>query len=384
VIAAGWTTCEFARVHLLVPSPWALSAYAQIEWSALIQLADTSGPFGLSFLIAWANACVAGFLIDSLRPRSVPLYLGGLAAALGAVLIYGEWRLSQPFSDREPVRVAVVQGGVSRHYLRPDERSGEHLTRHLELTRQAATRGARLVFWPEGALDVDLYPLSARSLRVFELGRSIEAELLVGGPRSQATSSGTHHFNSISLLRRGRRVTSYDKVELMPFSESNPLRALLAIGTDHYTPGRRIELLPAEAFSIGTAICSEAMLPGYVRRVVNAGAEILANPSDDHWFGAESASRQQLASSAFRAIENRRYLVRATSTGYSAIIDPTGRVTARSELGTAEVLEGSVRASDVQTPYQSVGDLFAWVALAACAGLSLPRFHNRSAVRRRS
>jgi apolipoprotein N-acyltransferase len=280
--------------------------------------------------------------------------------------------------------VAVVQGGVSRHYLRPDERSRAHLTRHLELTQQAAALGARLIFWPEGALDVDLYPLSAPSLRVFETGRSIEAELLVGGPRSQATPSGTHYFNSISLLRRGRRVATYDKVELMPFSETNPLRALLSIGTDRYSPGQRIEILPASTFSIGTAICSEAMLPGYVRRVVDAGAEVLANPSDDHWFAAESASRQQLASSTFRAIENRRYVVRATSTGYSAIIDPTGRVIARSELGTAQVLEGSVRASHVETPYRRVGDLFAWAALAVCAAVSLPQFQNRTAVRRRS
>jgi apolipoprotein N-acyltransferase len=377
VIAAGWVVCEFARNGGFVPSPWALSAYAQIEWISLVQIADFSGPWGVAFLIAWANACVAAFFVGALPSPRARRHLLGLAAALGAALVYGEWRLGQTFADGAEANVAIVQGGAARGAGDDGETT---LVRYLDLTRQVAP-GTSVILWPEGALDFDLYRLDARSLRVFALSRALESELLVSSPHRRTTRGEEHYFNSTFLLRQGRRAGTYDKVELTPFAETNPLRSLVPIGRDRYTPGRRVEILPGEDVAIGTAVCSEAMRSGHVRALVGAGAEVLWNPSNDGWLGSESASRQQLATAAFRAIESRRYLIRGAATGYSAIVDPKGRIVAQSGLGTSAVLTGTVRASEARSPYPHVGDLVAWAALLACLGASLMSLLKRSAVR---
>jgi len=120
-----------------------------------------------------------------------------------------------------------------------------------------------------------------------------------------------------------------------------------------------------------------------VREVAGQGAEVLANLSNDSWFGHADAMRQQLDSAALRAVENRRYLVRATATGFSAVVDPYGRTVVQSELDTPQVLRATVRAAHARTPYQRWGDAVAWAVIAAVAGATL-RARIRSTTRQSS
>jgi len=113
------------------------------------------------------------------------------------------------------------------------------------------------------------------------------------------------------------------------------------------------------------------MYPELVRRFAVAGAEVLANLSNDGWFGAAAPVRLALDMASMRAIENRRYLVRATTTGFSAIIDPFGRRVATTELGRPEVLSATIRPARAVTPYQRWGDLFSWLAVAWVLGASV-------------
>ena len=105
------------------------------------------------------------------------------------------------------------------------------------------------------------------------------------------------------------------------------------------------------------------MFPESARRLTAAGAGVLANLSNDAWFG-HGPGRASSSTAVMRAIEARRYLVRATTTGVSAIIDPTGRLLARSAFGQPEVLSAIVRESHAVTPYQRWGDVLVWLALA--------------------
>jgi apolipoprotein N-acyltransferase len=106
------------------------------------------------------------------------------------------------------------------------------------------------------------------------------------------------------------------------------------------------------------------MLPAHGRRLAQAGATLFFNPSNDYWFGSESAARLQLTAARFRAIENRREVIRATSTGYSAFIDAAGRLVALSDFGDADLLTGRVGASGIVTVYRRVGDAAAWLCVA--------------------
>jgi apolipoprotein N-acyltransferase len=122
------------------------------------------------------------------------------------------------------------------------------------------------------------------------------------------------------------------------------------------------------------------MYPELVRRLVVGGATLLANVSNDAWFGARAPARQHLDMARLRAVEERRWLLRATTTGISAIVDPTGRLVATTDVGTPAMLEGEVHPSQEKTPYQRWGDLAAWcaVALVIAAPIWVERRRSRN------
>jgi len=371
LVGLGWAACEWVRASLGVANPWAISAYSQIDFRALAQLADLAGPWGIAALLGAANALLAGLLAPVLRPRR-PLRGAALAAlTLAAALGYGEVQLARQHADGPPVKLAIVQSGIARPDRREDDpaRSRAELERHLALSAEAvAAARPALVLWPEGALDFSPFEATQRSLRLRDASRSLGADLLLGAPRR--SPEGLRH-NATLLLSRGRVRGVQDKVELMPFSESDPLPGPLALGRDAYAPGREIRLFEAAGLRIGSAICSEAMGPSFSRRLVAAGATLLANPSNDYWFVSPAAARQQLAKARLRAIETRRFVARATSTGYSALIDPRGDLLAVSGFGGAEWLAGEVRAARGTTLHQRAGAALAPALLFAVAAASL-------------
>ena len=106
----------------------------------------------------------------------------------------------------------------------------------------------------------------------------------------------------------------------------------------------------------GAFICGESLYPEIARELAMAGAELLANPSNDYWFGHPHASAHQLQVASLRAIENRRFLVRATATGISAVVDPHGRTLVRSHGEGPEILHASLQRSAEVTPYHRIGE----------------------------
>lgn len=366
-VALGFVACEWARASLLVPNPQALSAYSQIDFRPLAQLADLAGPWGIGLLVAAVNALAAGLAAPALRPSRPGIHAALLGAALAAALGYGQLSLARDFASGPELRVAVVQGGVAR----PDDARGgdsrDELERYLALT-QAAVAAAQpaLVVWPEGAIDFSPFALNQRMLRLRDFSRDLAPDLLLGAPRSDPR--GLRH-NAMVQLRRGRVLAVQDKLEPMPFSETSPLGGALGLGRDAYAPGDGVRLFDVAGLRIGTAICSEAMGPAFVRRVVAAGATLLLNPSNDYWFTSAAAARAQLAKTRFRAIEGRRWIVRATSTGYSALIDPRGDLVSLSGFGGAEWLTGSVRGADGITVHQRIGGALGPAALAGALAL---------------
>jgi apolipoprotein N-acyltransferase len=356
-VAAGFGACEFARANLLVPNPWALSAYSQLA-SPLAQAADLAGPYGIGILIGGVNAALAGMLSPALRGRSYVRSLAGAALVLLAASGYGAWRLAQPVGDgRRALDVEVV------HVPSVTKASIESLASGLSAEKVAAD----LVLWPEGALDFPLREPTEDTNALLRRARESGADWLVGGPDQRSSLERTHSFNSLFLVQRGRLSGQIDKIQLMPFAETNPLHPYVSFERADLTPGARIRTLPLRGTRIGAAICSEAMDPSYVREVVAAGAELLANPAKDGWFGNAAAAEMQLDIARLRAVENRRWMARAAAGGVSAVVDPWGRVVARADDGEAVRLAASLAPSRIVTPYQRCGDLVAWLAVGVTA-----------------
>jgi apolipoprotein N-acyltransferase len=221
-----------------------------------------------------------------------------------------------------------------------------------------------VVFWPEAALTffLEQEPLYAKAI-----GRVLAAkdlELVVGGP-SHAEGEADRYYNSVFLLdRRGSVQARYDKQHLVPFSEFFPLARFDFLRrrferVRNFEFGRPdAELLATRAGRVGILTCNEAMLPEVARARVLAGAEILASPSNDSWIRSEKWAALMFDMVALRAIETRRYLVRASTSGPSAIVDPWGRVLARTQPFSRDVALGAVRPRSDRTLYGRVGDAF--------------------------
>jgi apolipoprotein N-acyltransferase len=364
-IAAAWVACELARGSLRIASPLALIGYTQAHVTPLVQIADTTGPYGMGCLIAAANACLASAFVPALRTRRHALQVASVAVAIGAALLYGQWRLATTVDDGPPVGVAIVQGAVAPALHATVAERTAALDRYVALTRQAA--GADLVVWPEYAVDFYLQDDVRARRAVLALSREVDVDLIFGAPHYARADGRTRYHNSAFLVRDGRFVARSDKLRLVPFAEESSLPWPFARRDAKYDAGREIHALPAASLRVGALMCGESMLPGLVRRVAATDSDVLANLSNDGWFGHEAGARQQLDSAVLRAVENRRYLVRATTTGFSAIIDPRGRVRATSTFGQPEVLTGDVHAARATTPYQRFGDTFAWLAVGLVA-----------------
>lgn len=373
--AALWTALEYLRAQLFTGFPWGFLAYTQYRNIPLIQMAAWTGMYGVSFLVVLTNVAL-GLLILHRRAWTTAAGVGlvGLGA-LGAAL--GLPRLAHRPSEGPALRVAIVQGNIPQDVkwspawrLRTSETYGR-------LTLEAARTAPALIVWPETALPFIL----SRDEGVREwLGRlAAEARtfVLVGAP-DVSVASPTRYTNSAFLVAPDGWIAGrYDKVHLVPFGEYVPLRRLfffmdkLAQGAvGNFLPGEAQAVLASPGFHVGATISYEIYFPNEVRGFILRGADLLANITNDAWYGRTAAPYQHLAMAVFRAVENRAYLVRAANTGVSAIIAPDGRIVDQSKIFTEAILTGEVRLrprAAFLTPYTRYGDVFAWIALAGAA-----------------
>ena len=357
LLASGFVLAEWLRAHGPVPNPFAQLGISQ-SGTPFAQLADLGGSYAVGFVVCAVNAALAAFLAPALQARhrrAAPTLVAGLFVAS---LVYGQLRLAQDFGDGEPARVALVQGAVARE-LRWDRGARDaHLDRYLDLTQRARAESPDLVFWPEFAVDFYLQEPSPRRARLLRDVRAAGSDLVLGGSRYELAAGGTRYYNTVFVVDAAGRLTPerYDKQQLIPFAEYGPFGDFLRAETAVYEPGDASRLLPTKEFLLGAFICGESLFPGIARRMAQDGAEVLVNPSNDYWFGRPEAAAHQLQVAAFRSIENRRYMVRATSTGVSAVVDAHGRTLVASRGEGPEVLHASVRRSSATTVYQSLGD----------------------------
>jgi apolipoprotein N-acyltransferase len=378
-IGAAWLCAEWLRAHGPVGSPWALLGYAAVG-TPLAQAADLAGPAAPGYALAVANAALAGLALPALRARRARAHAAGALALAAALAGYGALRLGQRFDHGAPFPVAVIQSGVTWSYAFDPAESEPHLRRQLALTDRARAKAPRLVVWPEHAVDFYLRDASPQRGALLAAFAAPEPALVLGAPHYERPGGAARYLNSVFLLTGGRVAARSDKALLVPFAERSPLGALApSLGGKWVSGTPRVLASPSGA--LGAFVCAEAMTPDVARKLVRDGAELLVNPSNDFWFRAEPAARLQLETASLRAIEERRWLVRATPTGYSALVDPHGRIRASAPWGEPAVLEGEVALARATTPFQRAGG--APIALAALAAvLSTLRRLGRSDSRR--
>jgi len=389
--AVFWVGLEFLYPNLF---PWRL-ANTQFHVPVLTQIGDVTGPFGLSFVIVWAQAA----LVATLRERRRWPALAAAAAAAAVVIAYGAWRMPvvQAAIDAAPVvRVGLVQGNIGIVEKRDVAYFDVNIQRYRQLSAPLE-KDVDLLIWPETVSqewvptdveqlppDADPYPGLTRPLIYGGLSFTP-----LGGRRYEK-------FNSAFLVGPQARVLGrYDKHVLLPFGEYLPGASLfpalakLSPQTGDFTPGNRIVTLdvprqgePAgePLMRVAPLVCYEDVPSGIARAMTQTGAEALLTMFNDAWFGRSIAPYQHEALALWRAIENRRYFLRVGNAGVTGVVDPFGNVVARLGLFTEEILRAEIRPLRITSVYTRIGDLFGWsVVAAAAAALLAARKITRSA-----
>ena len=373
-IAALWVATELLRGRVM-GQPWCLLGYSQHAQVSLIQISALTAVYGVSFLVALGNAAIAEglALLWGRRPLAALRPVLFAAVVVAAAWIAGGRVVPENLAAGR-LDVALVQTNVppAVHWSRAY--TDHQIETHTSMTDDQVPRhGTRLTIWPENAVPRYLEIEPGLAVLLAKIARRNNTDLLFGGPRYDDGRS----YNSARLITAaGRNGGFYDKQRLVLFAEANPLRAPAPSGPDEnpvqFTAGRGPGLL-RDALSLGVSICHEVLFPELSANAVHAGAHLLVNVSNDGWLDPHTgvASAQHFAMAPFRAVETRRYLVRAATTGISGAVDPYGRVLASLPAGEAGVLHVRVDGRAALTPYARVGDAFALgcvlVAVAAVA-----------------
>lgn len=387
---AAWVAAELGRGRLFtgtaffIGNPWGLLGYSHADVLPLVQVASLGGIYAVTFAIACVNAGIAELAWAASRRRDLrPAALGALLALLPALgsFAFGHQVLRDvdegPRST--PITVAVAQGNVAIGSRWRADAYGENLDLYLRLTQAAVERDRPVVaFWPEASMTFFLEdePLYQRTIGAL-LSRH-DLQLVAGGPRI-VEAEPQSFLNSVFVVAPGGEIVDrYDKQYLVPFAEYFPLRIDVMrrrfgrIRT--FEPGRSADPVATRAGPAGVLVCNEAMLPEAARERVARGAAYLLNPSNDTWISARKYAEQQLDIAVVRAVEQRRWLVRASTSGPSALVDPWGRVTARTPTEERAVVVGEIRLREDRTPYSRMGDAFSLACvLAVAAGLLAAR-----------
>jgi apolipoprotein N-acyltransferase len=379
-----WTLVEIGRNEIPFGGfPWAALGYTQAEFPWLIQVADLGSVYLVSYLIVLVN----GGILLLLRRQAFPVLFGIMVVFLGSAG-YGAWRVHFWVPETgDAVKVGIAQANID---LKSDlEYYADRYFRVLpRLFDQAVARGARWVLFPEAQnpyrLERDFY------FRQFWQSRlGVSGAFLLLNSTAMAEEG---YYNSAYLLDpSGTPIYRYDKIRLVPFGEYLPLKGLWGSGealvaeVSSFLPGSEISVAEAAGASFATLICYEAIFPDLARAGANRGAEVLVNLTNDGWFGDSAAPHQHLQMARVRAVETRRPLLRAANSGFSAVVDPMGRIEQRTGLFTEEVLVAEVRGSRIETLYLRFGlvPTLLVIMLGMVLGLISPRAEAKGAKRGR-
>jgi apolipoprotein N-acyltransferase len=394
----GMAFCEFIVPQIFPCGQWITQAWHPV----VIQIAELTGPYGVTALLMMVNGGLYDLLSDGRAAASSAL---AAAVVLAAALAFGAIRMRQVddlIAQAPRLNIGLVQPNFA--YTADGEFSREEALRELsalqEQSRRLVRTGAQVVVWSEGSYPValprdfsaDFLPDSPAMIR-----RGFDTPVIIGANTVEPGQDDA--FNSALLLdRSGRAVGRYDKVRLLAFGEYIPgvelfpwLRSLLPVGTGRFKAGAgpgliRLDTADGRTWRLGPLICYEDLLPGLISDAGKLHPDILVNLTSDQWFGAHTEPWEHLALSVFASIELRVSLARSVNSGISALIDPNGRVLAKSYAndpyrdprGADGLLVSAPKMQGGHTLFVAWGSWFPCLCALALLVLAVRAFRSRS------
>jgi apolipoprotein N-acyltransferase len=374
-VAAAWTLTEWLRGWLLTGFPWLAIGYSQVPWSPLAGLAPIGGVYAMSF----ATVLIAA--LASVIPawsRTWPNASFVIAPALVLLLLasWGLTRVDWTTPSNEPISVSLLQGNIPQELKFDRDRLYQQLHTYLALARE---NHVKLIVMPESAIPLLKSEVPAEYLNLLKAQVPPGGDMLVGV--FDDADEGRQIYNSVMNLG-STPPQVYRKVHLVPFGEFIPLKwltgwvytTILSMPLSDQTPGASLqEPLKVAGERVAVNICYEDAFGEEIIRQLPE-ATLLVNVSNDAWFGERIAPWQHTQIAQTRALETGRYMLRATNTGVTSIINYRGELVASLPQLTTRALHGTVQGRTGATPYVIAGNgPIVGVCLVLLSGLWLGR-----------
>ena len=384
IIPTLWVALEFFRSFAFTGFPWGIVGHSQYLVLPMIQVSDILGAYGVSFLIVLVNTALFFYYLRirnhdwkgrEINKRFVGVSLGICLLLVSLNWLYGSWRLTQidrRLASASVKRVKVVQGNISQSVKWNPDFQISTIDTYLRLSLSEKGAKPDLLVWPETAMPFYFGHNVPLTKRVKNGVVAIGTPVVSGSPAFERGSKRIEYYNRAYLLdRKGSMLGKYDKSHLVPFGEYVPFKKWLPfLGkiVEHvgdFDRGNIGDTVTWEKHKLGILICYELIFPYISRAQVRNGANVLVNMTNDAWYGRSSAPYQHFSIAVFRAIENRRAMIRSANTGISGFIDPAGRI-----LETTPLFKEATAVRDVPllsglTLYTRYGDIFAGACLLA-------------------
>lgn len=382
-----WVALEFARNYVPCNGfPWGNITNTQFAFLPVIQITDVVGIFGLTYIMLLVN-CACGLLIipywrrcDAPATRSAKLMFVTLLVVV--TLIYGYWRIYDVTGKQEgwkSIRAALLQGNIPQDEKWVEGHEMAQLQPYINFTKVLANTNVDLIVWPEASypwiLQSQEMKLDPVLIGTSDVKKDRDPYLLLGALISDKKTNGKRKlYNSMLLAdKNGDILGRYSKAHLVPFGEYVPYRKFLFFAKKlvapigNFEPGASVDPMFTDGYQIGGLVCYEDVFPEISAEHTRKGANLLAVVTNDAWYGRSSAAFQHLAISVFRAVENRRWLIRSANSGVSAVVDAIGRIISQTDIFEKGMIVSNVRLGEGLSLYTRFGNWFAWV----CVGMGV-------------
>lgn len=362
-----WVSLELLASIGPMAFPWNSLAYTQSNYPILIQYISITGMYGISFWIVFLNVLIYQ-LIKNLHHRRKVICFGSIITILILLpLIYGLSLHPEKFKNREKVKISLIQGNINPYQKWTPGFTNKNFNIYRELSIKASRANPDLIVWPETAAPCYLrYERYYRNF-VSTLVNNLNTPLLTGTIDYKWTDSNTvNRYNSAFLIQPdSKKIESYNKVRLVPFSERVPLvdefpflynlAKLLDLNIGNYFPGDSASVFMINSsnsdscIKFSTGICYDSVFPQLIKRFIQNGAQFVVIITNDGWFGSLSGPYQHARIAVLRAIENRVWIVRCANTGISEFIDPYGKIEKKTKLSERTIITHSIDLSKRKT-----------------------------------
>jgi apolipoprotein N-acyltransferase len=404
-----WMAFEYLRTLGFLGYSYGITGYSQWRLIPVIQIASVTGVWGVSALVVFPSVWIAAALPEGftaggdgrkipavlvtvrekvaafLRREKISVCLWG--AALAAALVFGF--VSQvDYADAPGAKIALIQhntdpwkGGIEQY------RENYRVLKRLSDEAVQANPDLDLVVWSETAFVPRIYwhqtvrddPPSWELVKeLLNYLSSQTVPFVIGNDDARRDSNNNQvDYNAVMLFEKGEIKTLYRKLHLVPFTEHFPYKkqfpwiynALINADTHIWEKGTEATVFDSKGIRFSTPICFEDTFGYLSRDFVRNGAEIIVNLTNDAWSRSLPAQMQHLSMAVFRAVENRRAMVRSTASGQTCAVDPNGRVIAMAEPFAETWLAAEVPVLKLSSPYTRYGDWLAQFFLGAALAL---------------